>query len=70
MSSHYFDLREADRRNIYVIIKIMCSPSCQYKGFLAALAPERIMNSYTLLVKMNQRVFNKLNMERNISSYK
>ena len=55
---------------VYAIIKTMCPPSYHYNGFMATHALGHMMYGYTLLVPMNQRVFNKLNKERNISGHK
>ena len=35
--------KKQDERNIYVIMKIMCSPSYHHNGFMAAHALEHVM---------------------------
>ena len=60
--------QKQDERNIYAIMKIMCPLGYDYNGFVATHALVRMMYDYTLLVPMNQRIFNKLSKEHNISA--
>ena len=55
---------------IHAIMKTMCPPSYHHNGFVATHAVGRMMNSYTLLVPINQRVLNKQSKEHNISGHK
>ena len=48
----------------------MCPPGYHHTGFVATHALGHMMNSYTLLVPMNQRVVKKLGKEHNISGRK
>ena len=60
-------LQKQDERNIYVIMKIMCSPGYKQNGFAATHALGHMMYGYTLLISMNQRVLNKPRSEHNMS---
>ena len=60
--------QKKDERNIYVIIKTMRPPGYHLNGFVAIHALGHMMYCCTLLVPMNQRVFNKQSKERNIRS--
>ena len=40
-------------------MKTMCPPGYHHNGFVATHALGHMMNGYTLLVPMNQRVLNK-----------
>ena len=51
-------------------MKTMSPPGYHHNGFVATHALGHMMYGYTLLVPMNQRVFNKLNKEHNISGHK
>ena len=62
--------QKQDERNIYVIMKTMCPPGYHHNGFVATHALGHMMHGYTLLVPMNQRVFNKLSKEHNVSGHK
>ena len=55
---------------LYVIIKTMYSFSYHYSSFVATRAPGNVMYSYSLLLLMDQRVFNKLSKDRKISNPK
>ena len=48
----------------------MCPLGYHHNGFTVTHAHEHMMYRYTLLVPMNQRVFNKLSKEPNISGHK
>ena len=50
---------------MYVIMETMCRPGYHHNGFVATHAL-----GHTLLITMNQRVFNKLSKEHNISRHK
>ena len=62
--------QKQDERNIYVIMKTMCSPGYHHNGFVATHALGHMMYGSTLLVPMNQRVLNKQSKERNVSGHK
>ena len=51
-------------------MKAMYRPGYHHNGFVATHTLGHMMYGYTLLVPMNQRVFNKLNKEHNISGHK
>ena len=57
---------------IYIyIIETMSSPSYHHnRGFVATHAPGHMMNGYTFLVPLNQRVLNKPSKKHNISDHK
>ena len=55
-------------RSIYVIMKTMCSGGYHHNGFMATHTLGHMMNGYTLLVPINQRVLSKLRKEHNIAS--
>ena len=46
--------------NVYVILKTMCSPSSHHNVFVATHSLGRMTYSFTLLVRMNKRLLNKL----------
>ena len=48
----------------------MYSLSYHYSSFVATRAPGNVMYSYSLLLLMDQRVFNKLSKDRKISNPK
>ena len=56
-------LQEQDGPNIYAIMKTMCLPGYHHNGFVATMALWHMMYGYTLVVPMNQRVLNKLNLK-------
>ena len=49
-------------------MKTMCPPFYHHNGFVAPHALGHMMYGYTLLAPTNQRVFNELSKERNISA--
>ena len=51
-------------------MKTIFPPGYHLNGFMATHALGRMMYGHTLLVPMNQRVFNKLSKEGNISGHK
>ena len=57
---------------IYIyIIETMSSPGYHHnRGFVATHAPGHMMNGYTFLVPLNQRVLNKPSKKHNISGHK
>ena len=57
---------------IYIyIIETMSSPGYHHnRGFVATHAPGHMMNGYTFLVPLNQRVLNKPSKKHNISDHK
>ena len=62
--------QKQDKRNLYEIMKIMCSLGYHHNGFVATHALGHIMYCYTLLASMNQKGLNKLSKEHNISDHK
>ena len=48
----------------------MCPPGYHHNGFVATHTLDHMMYAYTLVIPINQRVFNKLRKELNISSHK
>ena len=56
---------------IYMYIyKTMCPSGHHQNGFVTTHALGHMMYSYTLLVQMNQKVFNNLSKEHNTSGHK
>ena len=49
-------------------MKTMCSPGYHHNGFMTTHVLGHMMNGYTLLVPMNQRVLSKLSKEHSIAS--
>ena len=62
--------QKQDGSNIYAIVKKMCRLAYHQNGFVATDGLGHMMYCYKLLVRMNQRVLNKLTMERNINDHK
>ena len=62
--------QKQDGRDIYAIMKTMCRLGYHHNGFVKTIALGHMMCGYTLLAPMNQRVFNKLSKEHNISGHK
>ena len=48
----------------------MCHPARHHNGFVATHALGHMINGYTLVVPMNQRVLHKPSKKRNISGHK
>ena len=59
-----------DERNIYVIMKTMCTPGYQHNGFVSTQPLGHLMYGSTLQVPMNQRMLNKQSKEHNITGHK
>ena len=62
--------QKENERNIYAIMKTICSPGYHHNGFVATHALEHMMYGYILLVLMNQIGLNKQSKERNIGGHK
>ena len=56
-------------RNIHVIMKTMCPPGHHHNDFVATHALGHMMQSYTLLLPMNQRLLNRPSKECNCTSF-
>ena len=50
-------------------MKTLCPPGYHHNGFVATHAHGHMMYGYTLLVQVNQRVFNKQSKERNSTKF-
>ena len=59
-----------DEYNMYEIMKTMCPPGYHHNGFVTTHALGHMMDGYTSLVPMNQRVFNKLSKKHDINGHK
>ena len=75
MKMLYFNIHIYIYIYIYIYIcnhenNAICSPVYHYNGFVATHAVGHMMHGYTLLVPINQRVFNKLSKEHSISVHK
>ena len=55
--------QKQDKRNLHAIMKTMCPSGYHHNGFVATRALGHMMYGYTLLVRMKQRVLNKLSTE-------
>ena len=55
--------QKQDERNIYAIMKTVWPPSYHHNGFVSTHALGHMMDGYTLLVPMNQRVLKNLSKE-------
>ena len=55
--------QKQDERNIYAIMKTVWPPSLYHNGFVSTHALRHMMDGYTLLVPMDQRVLKNLSKE-------
>ena len=61
---------KSHKSKMSVNLKTTYPPGYHHNGFVATHALGHMINGYTLLLPVNQRVLSKLSKEHNISGYK